>query len=200
MLELRVIRPLQDIEEVESIVSIYVHAFGNEPWNEGFICPICRTTFPISHPHEHCAECEKKSKHILLAEYWPRSTVLADFYREMAKPEPICIVAKASATVGFAWGYRVTVNKELSTKLEAPDLYQRIEGDFFYLDECAIAPSHQGRGIGKALVHGLLRAQNQDRILLRTLMHSRMHALITHMDGTEIVRISRNRVMMTLEI
>jgi GNAT superfamily N-acetyltransferase len=199
--DIRQINPSRDVAEVETIVSIYKRAFGSVPWNEGFRCPVCKTTFPLSHHTESCTECEKQSCQILLAEYWPISTIIADFYREMAKPEPVCITAEDDGeTLGFAWGYRVTASTDLSEKLEAPDLHTRIEGDFSYLDECAVEPIYQGRGAGKALVRGFVSTQSRDRILLRTLLHSRMHSLITHMGGTDVVRISRDRVIMTLPV
>ena len=129
------------------------------------------------------------------------STVLSDFYREMQKPDAICVIAECEERViGFAWGYRVTADQDLTNALDAPGLHDAISGDFFYLDECAVAPEFQGSGIGKQLVESIFREQSLARVLLRTMNHSRMCRLMIHMGGAIIQEISRGRVIMTMTL
>lgn len=196
---IRAINPLRDVDAVENIASIYREAFGNDPWNEGYVCPICETVFPLSYRDATCSLCAQKSFNVLVAEYWPISKVVSDFYHEMRKPDPVCVVLRDEVIIGFAWGYTVQIDRDLGVHLEAPGLHERIDGTFFYLDECAIAPPYQMRGLGKMLIQRIHQEQRVGRMLLRTLNNSRMCTLVTHIGGAIVQNISRERVVMTLE-
>jgi len=184
---------------VEAIASVYQQSFGGEPWNEGYLCPVCEKVFGRTPSVKICSACAEQSQAVLVVEYWPMSKVISDFYREMRKPNPICVVAHSDEEViGFAWGYRVFANTDLDKHLDAPNLHQSLHGDFFYLDECALVPASQGKGIGKLLVSYIFREQRQRQILLRTMNNSRMCNLIKHMGGEILQHISRGRVIMRL--
>ncbi len=199
IIKIKKIKPFSQPEIVEAIASVYQQSFGGEPWNEGHLCPVCGKVFPSTYDAKTCSACAEQSKLVLLVEYWPTSKVVSDFYCEMKKPEPICVISQIDdQVIGFAWGYRLSVNPEFDSRLDAPDLHKSLEGDFFYLDECALVPSHQGRGIGKMLVNRIFREQRQKRALLRTMNNSRMFNLIKHMGGETIQYISRGRVIMKL--
>lgn len=131
-------------------------------------------------------------------EYWPISQIVADFYREIGKPGALCFVAKRREVIGFTWGYDVSISSQLAAELEAPELGHHLAGEFFYLDECALALSHQGQGIGKQLVEQIFRAKAQERVLLRTMGNSRMYQIIKKLGGTVVQEISRGRVIMQL--
>lgn len=194
------INPLEDFEMVEAIASVYQQSFGGEPWNEGYICPVCKEMFALTADTKVCVNCANKGQSIVLVEYWPINKIISDFYSEMKKSGSVCIVAQSenSAIVGFAWGYRVSANSSLDEYLEAPNVHKSLQGDFFYLDECALLPSFQGKGIGKLLVTHIFREQQQKQILLRTKNDSRMCNLIKHFGGETIQHISLNRVIMKL--
>lgn len=193
------INPFEQPKMVEAIAAVYQQSFGGEPWNEGYLCPLCESVFALPSSFKTCPNCAKRSISVLLVEYWPISKVVSDFYREMRKPNPICIVAQSDEQIiGFAWGYQISANQDLDNHLEAPSLHKSLHGDFFYLDECALMPSHQGKGVGKLLVKEIFRQQQQGRALLRTMNDSRMCNLIKNMDGQIIQPISRNRVIMQL--
>lgn len=191
------INPFSQPDMVQGVVSVYQESFGGEPWNEGYLCPVCEKAFANKEKMEYCPACAGESKLVLLAEYWPTSKVLAEFYREMGKPGPVCVVAKEDERViGFAWGYMISSNPNLDERLDAPGLHQWLQGDFFYLSECAIAPAHQGKGVGKLLVRRIFEGHRPERILLRTKNESRMHRLIAGMGGEVIQRISQDRIIM----
>jgi len=61
-------------------------------------------------------------------------------------------------------------------------------------------PPFQNKGIGKKLIQRIFMEQNQSNILLRTLNGSRMFQIIQKMDGKPALLISRDRVIMTLDL
>lgn len=200
-MRLRLINPFSQPDNVTAIASVYQQAFGGEPWNEGWRCPVCDAAFARVAALTVCSACVLQGSRVRLVEYWPMSTVLSDFYREMQKPDATCVIAECEERViGFAWGYRVTADHDLVDSLDAPGLHEAISGDYFYLDECAVAPEFQGSGIGKQLVESIFREQPLARVLLRTMDHSRMCRLMTNMGGAIIQEISRGRVIMTLTL
>lgn len=193
------IEPFLQTEAVKAIASVYQQSFGGEPWNEGYLCPVCEKVFPRPYDAGTCTACAKQSKAVLLVEYWPMSKIVSDFYCEMKKPESICVIAQISnQIIGFAWGYRLSANTEIDSHLDAPGLHKLLSGNFFYLDECAITPPHQGKGIGKMLVSNIFKEQQQKQVLLRTMNGSRMCNLIKNKGGEIIQHISRERVVMKL--
>ena len=184
---------------VKKIASVYQQSFGGEPWNEGYLCPLCESVFARTPVLNTCPKCAEQFMKILVVEYWPMNKVILDFYHEMKKPNPICLVAQSdSKVVGFAWGYQISAHQDLDSHLDAPDLHRLLHGDFFYLDECALTPHYQGRGIGKLLVNQIFHEQREGRVLLRTMNESRMCNLIKNMGGEVVQHISRNRVIMQL--
>ncbi len=198
-MEIIKINPFEQPQMVEAIASVYQQSFGGEPWNEGYLCPVCEKVFARTLSINTCPACAEQSQTVLVVEYWPMSKVISDFYREMRKPDPICVVAQSDEEViGFAWGYRVSASPDLDEHLDAPNLHQSLHGDFFYLDECALVPTYQGKGIGKLLVNYIFREQQQKQILLRTMNDSRMCSLTKHMGGETIQHISRGRIIMKL--
>ncbi len=195
------VRPFAQSQMVAKIAEVYQQAFGDKPWNEGLICPICGSLFSRNLFSEICPKCVVQSKEVLLVEYWPMSKIINDFYQEMNKPLSVCIVALIGKDViGFAWGYQVNVNLELEVNLEAPGLHRLLcePVSYFYLDECAVLPTYQGRGLGKLLVKNILRQQALSRVILRTMDDSRMCDLIKKMGGKIVQNVSRNRVIMQL--
>jgi len=193
------INPFEQPEIVKRIVLVYQQAFGGEPWNEGYLCPVCEKMFARTPKIKTCSLCAEQSQTVLVVECWPMSKVVSDFYREMKKPDPICVTVQSDGKViGFAWGYRVFADSDINGHLDAPNLHELLRDDFFYLDECALAPAYQGRGIGKLLVNYTFREQQQKQILLRTMNNSRMYNLIKHMGGEIIQHISHGRVIMKL--
>lgn len=191
---------------VRGLVRVYQEAFGGEPWNEGYKCPLCEAIFPLSFTETICPPCRSNdNKQIELVEYWPAEQVMADFYAEMAKPGAICVVDCGQAgpdwpVRGFAWGYDLTVGPATEQKLESPGLSDLVTGTFFYLDECAVLPSYQSQGRGKVLLGAIFSQQPHRLILLRTLMDSRMCRMIQRMGGEIVQHISRNRVIMQLQV
>lgn len=186
---------------VKSIVSVYQEVFGGEPWNEGYKCPVCGSVFSLAHADETCPICKEQNKHILLVEYWTKSKVTSDFYNEMKKPESLCLIAKESEKIiGFIWGYQISINQEIDTYLEAPELHKIESGEFFYLDDVAVLPQYQGKGIGTGLIKQIIGYQSQNRIMLRTLDNSTMFYLTKKIGGKTVLSISRDRVIMTLPL
>lgn len=133
-------------------------------------------------------------------EEWEASQVTKDFYLEIAKDGAICLVAISNEgeVIGFSWGYRIKLNSEHSSKLEAPNLEKTLgEEEFFYLDEVAVVPSQQFKGIGKKLFN-CMQSRAQLTTLLRTKNQSPMCKMVLHMGGVSVQEISNNRVMMTI--
>ncbi|MDD4625211.1 MAG: GNAT family N-acetyltransferase [Candidatus Pacebacteria bacterium] len=182
---------------LEDIASVYQKTFGSDPWNEGYRCPVCEKVFPLSCKEKECPSCAKA----ILEEYWPIEKIISDFLTEMAKPKSLCLAALANGKIiGFAWGYEIIVDPSIDLRLEAPGLHQLASGVYFYLDEAAILPPFQNKGIGKKLIQRIFMEQNQSNILLRTLNGSRMFQIIQKMDGKPALLISRDRVIMTLDL
>jgi GNAT superfamily N-acetyltransferase len=189
-------------EMVRSIVLVYRKAFGGEPWNEGYVCPVCGDAFPLAEIRALCPSCATRGESVLLVEYWPTSKVISDFYREMKKPEALCLVAKndAGKVVGFIWGYKIVVDEHIDDYLEAPGLSRLIGGEFFYLDDAAVLPEYQRKGIGKNLIAHMLRMRPQKNILARTLDQSQMFRILTDFNGKTVLDITRNRVIVVISL
>lgn len=195
------VNPLARPSYVTQIVSVYRLAFGGKPWNEGYLCPRCQAVVALEHRDAICPVCRANGRSVLLVEYWPVSKVTLDFYAEMEKPGALCAVAhEMDCVFAFAWGYLVRAGQELDVHLEAEGLHNVLEGDFFYLDECAVHPAAQGQGMGKNLVRYIFGQQPQKKVLLRTMDNSRMCSLIKHMGGEIMQKISRDRVIMQLRV
>lgn len=193
------IDPFDDASAVAAIVQIYREAFGGEPWNEGYRCPVCETTYPLVGAPKFCPSCAQGAREMLLVEYWPTTTVLADFYREMARDKALCLAAcEDDAIIGFAWGYQVTAGQELDQHLDAPSLSVQLEPrqSYFYLDECALRPDCQGRGLGKGIFGAVLLESRENPGILRTLNNSRMCSLAESLGARVVQHISRDRVIM----
>jgi GNAT superfamily N-acetyltransferase len=198
-MEITAISPFKQPEVVEAIASVYQQAFGGDPWNEGYLCPLCGSVYARVTGIKVCPACTQGSREVLVVEYWPKSIIVSDFYREMCKPDALCLVAYLkSEIIGFAWGYRVFVNQEYDSYVEAPNLHKLLQGDFFYLDECALVPEYQGKGLGTVLAKHIFREQKERRVLLRTMNSSRMCTMVQHAGGEIVQHISRGRVIMQL--
>ena len=193
--------PFSEPETVRGIVAVYQQAFGGAPWNEGLVCPMCGAAFSfgVGHIGSTCPLCAEKGEQILLLEYWPTAKVASDFYREMKKPDACCLVARlGNRIVGFIWGYRVVVDGSIDDYLESPGLSRLIDGEFFYIDDVAVVPECQGKGIGSGLVRRMLRTQPGKNILARTLDQSRMFRILTKLNGKAVLSITRGRVIMAV--
>jgi len=193
------IEPSSDPETVRGVVAAYQRTFGGEPWNEGYVCPVCGDAFPLSRTDRSCPSCARNGRSVLLNEYWPASKVASDFDREMGKPEALCLVAKdGDVVVGFIWGYQIVIDEHIDDYLESPGLSRLINGPFFYLDDAAVIPEYQCQGIGKKLVAQMLRVQPEKNILARTLDGCRMFRILTDFRGETVLHITRNRVIMAI--
>lgn len=200
-ISMRQVDPFSDPETVRGIIAAYQRTFGGEPWNEGYLCPVCGEIFPLACTNVLCASCARRGKSVLLVEHWPVGKVTSDFYREMEKPESLCLVAQDDdRVIGFIWGYKIVVDEHLDDYLESPGLSRLIGGTFFYLDDAAVVPEYQCRGVGKTLVKEMLRIQPEKNVLGRTLAGSRMFRILTDLHGKTVLGITRNRVIMTIAL
>jgi GNAT superfamily N-acetyltransferase len=185
----------------ENIAFAYKKTFGGEPWNEGWKCAGCGNILPLSFSGKFCPSCASRGKTFPLAEYWPIRQIVSDLRREMAKPGSLCLAAfEGTDVIGFAWGYKIEVNKDTDAYLEAPGLHDLANGTYFYLDETAVVPDRQGEGIGRQLVRRISLGQERNRMILRTLKGSKMFRIIEKMGGYPILDISRGRTIMTLDL
>lgn len=193
-MKIRNIDTSREPETVLAIASAYQQAFGYAPWNEGFTCQKCKFKYPLSYSDRHCSQCDTTDE---LVEYWPKDRVLSDFRSEMRNQGSLCVVAEEkSEVVGFAWGYDLTMCEETSYKLDSPNLHTLVSGKIFYLDEIAVIPTRQGKGVGKRLMEAIIPAGNKVA-LLRTLAKSPMQYLASSLGWREIMSISQERIIMT---
>jgi len=200
-MEIRKIDVLSDPNAVLKIAKVYKETFGFEPWNEGFVCPVCSKTYPLSVQSSFCPSCLRSRKEWLvrLVEFWPESKVIADFYQENIKGNALCLVIEEKKQiVGFVWGYGMDISPKTATKIEAPELANTYRREVFYLDECGVLPEFQGRGYGKAMVQRILAEQPYDILILRTLENSVMRRLIENLGGEKILSIFEGRIIMKL--
>ncbi len=197
---IRKVYVLSEPTTVRDIAMVYQNTFGGDPWNEGYVCPKCKQSFPLSTGLTVCPECLKNRDEIFcLVEYWPLSKIVTDFYLENSKEEALCLVAQNDQwVVGFVWGYGVMINTEFADKIEAPELVQKFQREVFYLDECAVLPKYQKQGTGKSLIKEILKRQPYDIMILRTLEGSQMQSLIESLGGEKILTISEGRIIMKL--
>lgn len=131
-------------------------------------------------------------------ETWSYDQVLKDFFAEMRKSRPLCLVAKSErGALGFAWGYAMRISGGVEEKLDAPGLCQRVKGNLFYLDELAVRQESQGKGIGKSLLQEYLK-RRPGRVLLRTKQDSVMHVLAKAHGGVTLQCISKGRVIVLI--
>ena len=200
-MKIEVINPFKQHDVVENVVFAYQKVFGGEPWKEGYKCPICEKEVSLIFESKFCPVCQSDEKSILLVESWPKSKVVSDFYREMSKPEALCLVAnKRQGVIGFTWGYKINITHETDAYLDAPNIHKLVTGEVFYLDEVAVLPEYQSKGIGKRLVKEIISNQKHKTILLRTLADSPMFYLTKNIGGKVILNISRGRVIMLLDL
>lgn len=198
-MEIRHVYCLSQPNTVLQIVMVYRQTFGDYPWYEGYICPVCKFITPITERTILCPRCQEEGGLINMVEFWPESRVMTDFYGENLKEGAICFEALDGVrTIGFAWGYPMEINQESANKIEAPDLTKIYLQEVFYLDECAVLPVYQGRGIGKGLVEKILKEQPYDLMILRTLEGSPMQHLVEKLGGRKLMSISEGRVIMEL--
>lgn len=191
--------PLQDAATVSSIVAVYRQVFADAPWHEAYMCPLCKSSYGKNYLKKVCDACLQDGHHILLVEHWPTYKVIRDFYKEMVKPHAVCVVARSEeGLVGFAWGYRMELDAEASSHLDAPQIHESLHGSYFYIDEVALLLPYRGKGIGKNLVQAIIRGQEQGRVLLRTLHQSPMENLVHGVGGTIVQHISDDRVIMVM--
>lgn len=196
MVQVTCIEPFKNPREVAAIVSIYQQSFGNEPWNEGYKCPVCEHVIPLGSSNEICEVCRMQGDLIPMLPYWPTERVLRDFYREMGKKDAVCLVARTQEiVVGFAWGYEIGMDESTSAHLGAPDLHLVRSGTFPYLDEVAVCSSHRRKGIGELLTRAFVSHYANGTVILRTLSESPMFQLVRKMRGSVLCNISRNRVI-----
>lgn len=194
-MKINLINPKTEPLAILKIVKAYKLAFASDPWNEGYVCPSCQANFPLTKKRQICPECSSAP----LVEYWPTAKVATDFYQEAKKPDFICLaLSDKSRVIGFTWGYSIIIDKDSAKKLDAPGLEKIITGKFFYIDEIAIIPSHQGRGLGKRLFESLLKNIKNEQIILRTKNNSVMSNLTKLFDGKIIKEISNERIIMRL--
>jgi len=201
-----VLDPFKGKDAVNNIAQVYQKAFGNKPWNEGYVCPICKTVFADEFSSwGYCQQCSHKDGRLVgIVRCWPIDKVITDFYREMTKSNALCLVMKDGGTIiAFAWGYSIQVNTFLDKYLEAPNLHSKLMSrEFLYLDECAVTPKWQGQGCGKALLKSFVEKAKEEKksVLLRTMENSVMHKLAEKFGGKVIQKISRQRVIITIII
>lgn len=196
---IRKVHVLSEPLTVREIAKVYQNTFGEDPWNEGYVCPNCGMSFPLSSNLTVCPGClVKRDEVYCLVDYWPISKIITDYYAENSKDGALCLVAESEGKIiGFVWGYAVQTNVEFANKIEAPALTVD-NHKVFYLDECAVLPEFQRRGVGKALVVEILKNQQFDVMILRTLEGSQMQSLVESLGGEVILSISNNRVIMRL--
>jgi len=200
-----VLSPFSQPDDVIGVALVYQKAFGSSPWNEGYICPVCGTTFADeSGLWDYCTYCRDSAGYLVkILRCWPIHKILTDFYQEMLRPEAVCLIMKDRyGVIAFAWGYEVEVNKSLDKYLEAPKLHKLVKGNFLYLDECAVIPKQQNKGCGKKLMSSFIqKAQEINRnILLRTLKGEVMYRLVKNFGGKTIQNISKERVIMKIVV
>ena len=136
---------------------------------------------------------------VWLVEYWPVNKVIADFYAENIKKDSVCFVVEENKkTIGFVWGYGMSISPKTAEEIEAPELANTYRREVFYLDECGVLPEFQGRGYGKAMVQRILAEQPYDILILRTLENSVMRRLIENLGGEKILSIFEGRIIMKL--
>lgn len=132
-------------------------------------------------------------------ESWEINTIISDFKKEMKKPEAVCVIAQLhKKIIGFTWGYKISSNPMLDKHLDASGLHKILSGDYFYLDEVAIIPDLQKKGIGGELINKIFGEQTYEQVLLRTKEDGPMFKLITKRGGEIIQHISQNRVIMKI--
>lgn len=146
--------------DVLSIAEAYIKVFSTDKnWSEFWKCPKCGHHFPESFPEKDCSACKIDGYSVPLVEYWTKTEVLQDFYREMGKEGAVCFIAEnpENDIVGFCWGYFVEINEILEKHLGAnglADSFRKINinnSRFAYQDEIAVLPEYQGSGIAKKL-------------------------------------------------
>ncbi len=192
------IDPFAQTNKVLDLISVYQQAFGRHPWYEGYVCPVCKRTYGLCQ-EKICTTCIKQNKTVLLVEYWPFNTVVTNYYTDMSKNDSISLIAlKSDDVTGFAWGFQIEINNELEALIDAKGLGRIVQGQFFYLAECAVLPDKQNKGMGRRILDRLFKIQKYDQVLLRTLQGSVMQHLIEKMGGRIIQNITQNRVIMVI--
>ncbi len=185
----------QDPSAARAIATVYQRAFAGPPWFEEFKCPSCSANF--AGDMTVCPKCLQNGKHIPLVEYWTQTSILSDLFLHMRRPSAVLLVAiEQEEIVGFSWAYGYDCGEQFVSTLDAMDSGSKIAQQGTYLDECAIDPRYQGRGIGSKLFTAMCDIVRTD-ILMRTMRdNSPMFRIASELGFEVIEEISRGRVIM----
>ncbi|GAA4580582.1 GNAT family N-acetyltransferase [Planotetraspora phitsanulokensis] len=90
-------------------------------------------------------------------------------------PEFVCMLAEAPEIVAFAYGFHGTegqwwhdvVRRALRDRAGAPVAEQWF-GDALEIAEVHVHPDHQGKGIGRRMIHGLCEGRSERTAVLST--------------------------------
>ncbi|MEI6191069.1 MAG: GNAT family N-acetyltransferase [bacterium] len=134
-------------------------------------------------------------------EVWAIDQIVADFKKEMLKIGAVCYLAQEQKKiVGFTWGYNIYVDEKIDVYLDSPGLYDIIGPQkYLYIDEVAVLPEFQNKGIGKSLVTSMCGDNNSLPVLLRTKDNSPAHKMFLGLGGKVVLNISRERVIMIID-
>lgn len=182
---------------VATAIENYIKAYEGPPWNEKYLCTACNANYGTDMMEPHCPACAETGAHVLLQPFWTKEGVRADFDREMSKQGAIGLIGSLEGTdYAVSWGYQHTVTEDTDRHLDAPGVSSKLWGSYFYLDEIAVAPCAQGKGLGSAIMNVMVRINSRQRMLLRTKHGSRMHRIAERAGGKIIAYISRERIIM----
>jgi hypothetical protein len=191
------VNPFENVGILLQVLDVYIETFGNEPWNEGFECTVCKSLFPLKYEKTFCEKCfQEKNVETILNPFWTREKVLEDLKKEMSyKGAEFYGVFFGGKVVGLSWGYLLEISRKNAEEIQAPGLEEFLKRNFFYIDECAILPEFQNRGIGNTLLKGIISGVKSNSIL-RTLDNSPMCKLVKSLGGEVVMNISMGRVIM----
>lgn len=173
-------------------VELYRNVFGEAPWNEWYICPSTRQSYPLSYGASLCTCCEDpqslevfyppkelgENLRLLQKKEWYRETI-ATLIRER---DPRSVVASewdqdSLSPKGFMWWWKSDINSINEEKLKlTPDqqkfLVQNIQiispsfdlNDFYYFAEIGISSSDRWSDIAWNLYRRQVASILQDEM------------------------------------
>lgn len=169
----------KDSVERKKIRELYRTVFGDEPWNEWWICPNCGKNFPLDFEWK-CPCCWSELK-----QYYPDDKLKKYFEKLSNNPLYKELIARTKDGIivwlTSWWGSTLDDlnSKFWLTKTEFQELegkIRSIDPDFdssklFYLAEVAVDKKYRLQGVASALYHTLLESVKKDGyeyIIVRT--------------------------------
>ncbi len=172
-----------DSIDMESKVWLYMDIFGEDPWNEGYICPETNMLYPLSSGQESCTCCNPSVKTNLFYDRETLQSLFSTLEKKVWYQEQIAMWPDQKP-IWFIWWWRSDIYSINTEKLwlSDPQLSELLASikkkdpsfdlnDFYYFAEIGVEYASRWADIAGMLYRAQIEAitsQGNGNILVRT--------------------------------